>query len=72
MSPEEFKQQYGNIEKTVKSSLKQMSNINNVISNTSDSSELVNANDATKVKTTTNKGHHDGEKLSNGTLHYFK
>lgn len=71
MSPEEFKQQYGDIEKTVKSSLKQMSNVNNAITNISDASKLVNANDATKVKTTTKKGHHDGEELSNGRLHYF-
>jgi hypothetical protein len=71
MSPEEFKQQYGDIEKTVKSSLKQMSNVNNAITNISDTSKLTNANDATKVKTTTKKGHHDGEELSNGRLHYF-
>lgn len=72
MSPEEYKQQYGDIEKTVKSSLKQMSNVNDIISDTSDTSKLTKANDATKVKTTTKRGHHDGEKLSNGgTLHYF-
>jgi hypothetical protein len=72
MSPEEFKQQYGDIEKTVKSSLNQMSNINNALTNVSDTSKLINANDVTKVKTTTKKGHHDGEELSNGRLHYFK
>ena len=71
MTPEEFKQQYGDIEKTVKSSLKQMSNINNALTNVSDTSKLTNANDVTKIKTTTKKGHHDGEKLNNGTLHYF-
>lgn len=67
-----YDQKYGDIEKTVKNSLKQMSNVNDVITNTTDSYKLVNANDAGKVKNTTNKGHHDGEKLSNGTLHYFK
>lgn len=72
MSPEDFKQQYGDIEKTVKSSLKQMSNVNSALTNVSDTSKLTNANDATKVKTQTKKGHHDGEQLSNGTLHYFK
>lgn len=71
MSPEEFKQKYGDIEKTVNSSLKQMSNINDTLTNISDTSKLTNANDATKVKTTTKKGHHNGEKLGNGTLHYF-
>lgn len=68
---EVYDKKYGDIEKTVKSSLKQMSNVNNAITNISDTSKLVNANDATKVKTTTKKGHHDGEELSNGRLHYF-
>jgi hypothetical protein len=72
MSPEEYKKQYGKIEKTVNDSLKQMSNVNNTITNVSDVNKLTNANDATKVKTSTKKGHHDGEQLSNGTLHYFK
>ena len=47
-------------------------NVNNAITNISDTSKLINANDVTKVKTTTKKGHHDGEELSNGRLHYFK
>lgn len=72
MSHEDYKRQYGDIEKTVKSSLRQMSNINNALNNFSDTSKLINANDATKVKTTTQKGHHEGEELSNGRLHYFK
>ena len=48
-----------------------MSNISNALTNVSDTSKLTNANDVTKIKTTTKKGHHDGEKLNNGTLHYF-
>ncbi len=72
MSPEEYKKKYGDIEKTVKSSLKQMSNVNDVLTNVSDTNKLTNANDATKVKTSTKKGHHEGEELSNGRLHYFK
>ena len=72
MTPEEFKQKYGDIEKTVKTSLKQMSNTNNALTNISDTNKLTNANDVTKVKTSTKKGHHEGEELSNGRLHYFK
>jgi hypothetical protein len=49
-----------------------MSNINDTLTNISDTNKLTNANDVTKVKTTTKRGHHDGEELSNGTLHYFK
>lgn len=71
MSPEEYQRKYGDIEKTVKSSLNQMSNVNNVLTNISDTSKLTNANDATKIKTTLKKGHHDGEELSNGRLYYF-
>lgn len=72
MSREDYQRQYGDIEKTVKSSLNQMSNINNTLNNISDTSKLINANDVTKVKTTTQKGHHQGEELSNGRLYYFK
>jgi hypothetical protein len=72
MSPEEYKKKYGDIEKIVKSSLKQMSNVNDALTNVSDTNKLTNANDATKVKTSTKKGHHEGEELSNGRLHYFK
>lgn len=72
MSSEEYKQKYGDIEKMVKSSLKQMSLTNDVLTNTSDLNKLNNANDVTKAKITTEKGHHEGEELSNGRLHYFK
>ena len=72
MSPEEYKRQYGDIEKTVKSSLNQMSNVNNALTNISDTSKLTNANDVTKIKTTVKKGHHEGEELNSGRLHYFK
>lgn len=72
MSHEDYQRQYGDIEKTVKSSLNQMSNINNTLNNISDTNKLINANDVTKVKTTTQKGHHQGEELSNGRLYYFK
>lgn len=72
MTHEDYQRRYGDIEKTVKSSLRQMSNINNTLNNVSDTSKLINANDVTKVKTKTQKGHHEGEELSNGRLHYFK
>jgi hypothetical protein len=72
LTHDQFKQRYGAIDKIVNSSLKQMSNINDTLTNISDTNKLTNANDVTKVKTTTKRGHHDGEELSNGTLHYFK
>ena len=49
-----------------------MSNLNNALTNISDTSKLTNANDVTKIKTTVKKGHHDGEELNSGRLHYFK
>lgn len=36
-----------------------------------DGSKLVNANKTPNVKQGTGKGHHDGEELNNGTVHYF-
>lgn len=71
LTHDEFQKRYGAIDKMVNSSLKQMSNVNNVITNLSDTNKLTSANDVTKIKTITQKGHHEGEGLNNGRVHYF-
>jgi hypothetical protein len=72
LTRDQFKQRYGAIDKMVNSSLKQMSNINNITSNNSDVQKLAQANDVTKTKIKQGKGHHEGEDLTAGRLHYFK
>lgn len=72
LTRDQFKQRYGAIDKMVNSSLKQMSNINNITSNNSDTQKLAQANDVTKTKIKQGKGHHEGENLTAGRLHYFK